>query len=555
MSRFTLEHALWLGTLALAAALRLAHLDLPLDNREALGALAAYAHANGERAVLLAPLHDALQAALFGILGASDALARLPSAAVGMLLVALPWRWRDQMGRWRAWCMSALLAISPTLWFASRVADGGLLAWTLALATWTLARPDGDHRRLVIVAGLFGALLACGRAAPFPLLGLLAALVLERRLVALLRERRFWMVAGLSLLLSSTLGLWRWQGLGDAFEGYAAWVAGWSTEATLSALRLAVGFLLAEPLLLVLALAGVGLARSKVSAEAERSWLVWIGVGALAAVAYPDRSATLLAPVAVGLARWGSWALAHWIRTSASREAVSLGAAAVAGAGFGFAAVSTLQLAGSGRAEWLLALPMALAVALLVLLLGSLREQFQPALRGVMLAGLALLGVYTLGVGARLSWWGTDNPAEPYRAEVTAPGLTALRDTLDDLSARALGERRALRVQLAEPAPPALRWQLRERLASDWSPAPTDRALLLPPGAAPRAGAWAGHTFEVRATQPLGHLRCDLATGRLLDCQPLARWVAWRQVDEGAQRARWTLWMPQDMLARAVGRQ
>ncbi len=552
MNRATREHTLWFGLVVVAALLRLIRLDVPLDNHEALGALEALAHLDGRPAVLVVPLHGALQASLFGLFGASDVVARLPSALAGVIVVALPWLWRDALGRWGAWCMGVALAISPTLWFASRLADGALPAWTLALATWALARREASSKRAAALsAGLVGALLACGQAAPFPLLGLMMALALDGRLLALLRQPGFGPTVVLAFVVASTLGLWRWQGLGDAFTGYLAWLAGWSAPPQLSAMRLVGGVLLAEPLILTTALAGCRMLRD------QRAWLAWIAVGALTVLLYPARSATCAVPLVVGLAACAAYVGEQLVATAVQEQkVVASESLALSGVGFGFAALSGLLFAGSGRAEWLFAVPIAAALALLAVLVGALQEQIGAAWRGVLGAALVWLGAYTVGVGARMAWWEANNPAEPYRSEaVVAPSLAALRDTLDALSEQALGDRRALRVQLPEVAPPALRWQLRERILTEpTTPTTWQRALLLATGNGPPPGAWVGHAFDVHMSQPLGGLGCDPLSSGLLHCWPLARWVALRQADGEVQRVRWTLWVSPELLARAAGR-
>jgi len=70
--------------------------------------------------ILHGPFLEDVTAAIFRVVGDSDATARLWSAIAGTLLLVLVWRLRDVLGIAAAWSAVVLLAVSPTLLFYSR---------------------------------------------------------------------------------------------------------------------------------------------------------------------------------------------------------------------------------------------------------------------------------------------------------------------------------------------------------------------------------------------------------------------------------------------------
>ncbi|HEY7066823.1 MAG TPA: hypothetical protein VII06_35490 [Chloroflexota bacterium] len=136
----------WAAVLAVAAVLRLASLgDRPLGPDEAQPALAAW------RMWLQNPPSDAaggvlllhLLAASFGLAGASDLVARLPTVAAGLALVGAPWLLRPLMGPAAALASGSLLALSPMLVFGSRHVDSAILvpavlAWLVGVSARAL---------------------------------------------------------------------------------------------------------------------------------------------------------------------------------------------------------------------------------------------------------------------------------------------------------------------------------------------------------------------------------------------------------------------------------
>jgi uncharacterized protein (TIGR03663 family) len=120
----------WTVVLAAAAVLRLAALgDRPLGPDEAQPALAAWRMwlENAPDDVGAGVLLIHALAASFGLLGASDLVARLPTVVAGLALVAAPLLLRPLVGPVAALAAGALLALSPVLVFGSRHVDPAIL--------------------------------------------------------------------------------------------------------------------------------------------------------------------------------------------------------------------------------------------------------------------------------------------------------------------------------------------------------------------------------------------------------------------------------------------
>src|SRR5581483_2943897 len=125
--------------LAVAGVLRLASLgDRPLGPDEAQPALAAWRmwlqHAPADTGGGVLLLHTL--AASFGMFGASDVVARLPTVVAGLALVAAPLLLRPVVGP-----AAALLALSPMQVFGSRHVDAAIFVPALlALLVGVCAR-------------------------------------------------------------------------------------------------------------------------------------------------------------------------------------------------------------------------------------------------------------------------------------------------------------------------------------------------------------------------------------------------------------------------------
>jgi hypothetical protein len=126
-SRVTVEHALYFVVALIAAILRLPGLGAsPLSPTEAIEALAIWDQWQpaSELIKIGSPIYFSLTGFVSQVLGFSDEIMRLVPALFGIGLVLLPWFLRHRTGKLGALIASLLMAVSPTLTFASRTVGG-----------------------------------------------------------------------------------------------------------------------------------------------------------------------------------------------------------------------------------------------------------------------------------------------------------------------------------------------------------------------------------------------------------------------------------------------
>lgn len=140
------------------------------------------------RPVAGGPLLYHLGAAAMGLLGKTDAVARLPVAVAGGLLPLSALLFRRRLDDAETLALAVILAASPLLVYFSRFLRGDVLAAGLALVTLgALVRTHDGETGYAPLAGLSaaGALAASGFAAAYPLAALSAgAVVLDHDRVA-----------------------------------------------------------------------------------------------------------------------------------------------------------------------------------------------------------------------------------------------------------------------------------------------------------------------------------------------------------------------------------
>jgi hypothetical protein len=548
--RLTRETALWCAIALLAILPRALGLDHPLSNAEASNALLAFEALQGTPVAFPNPLFGWMQTVVFAVMGDGNAAARLISAIAGMTLCLLPILLREQMGRARALWMGALLALSPTLWFASHQTSGAMLAWTLAFATFCMW-----GRRAWLHGVLAGALLACGQDAVSPFIVLVAALLVSGRWrTAGATITKTALAAGASFVLLASCFLLRPQGLGDAFYGLSLWVQSITDSTAFPITRLAAGYALNDTLLLLAGSAGaVVLFIQRRFSRNEWGWLAWAGVGMLLLIVAQARDATMLVPVAIAGAAFAAAALDALVNGVAEKDAwVRFGVAgAMAFMLWVYAGLGLRQYAGMGQASWLLPIAIALLLMLAIAAGGSLFGDLQPVVRGLLagVAGAVLL--HSLGAGLQMTLVKPDNAAEAYRADAAERGLNGLNEMIQIMSMRATGEPHAMMVKLPEDAPAALHWALRNQrqhvLAGQ--PAP---AMLTRDGVKPQTGNYIGHAYPIASTATLDGVGCKPQPQGGTDCLSLARWITFR--DAGAQQMEnWVFWVRDDLAQEASG--
>lgn len=192
----------------------------------------------GSLHLLLAPLWQAVLAALFSIVGVGVSIARVPSALAGCgILVGLALGLRTHVRPSALLLCVALAAFDPALIYFSRVGIPEMLAlfWYLLAFIAILRRPV--HVRGAVLAGLF-VLLALGtKATTAPAAaGLLAAISLVPGVPSRLRRQRALAFTGVvatpivaAIIATLAVGERSWVGQLMSFVGLPEWTAMLST--------------------------------------------------------------------------------------------------------------------------------------------------------------------------------------------------------------------------------------------------------------------------------------------------------------------------------------
>ncbi len=395
--------AAWVVVLAGAVALRLARLDLwALAPREARMAFDAWLLYTGQPAPAgdaipaVGPLPLLLDGFSFFLFGVTDATFRLTDALAGIAIVPLALALRPVVGRWGAFGMALLAAVSPTLVFASRTGDGQILgaalAFGLVVAVVRLgleAPGDAAAGRWAAGAGvMLAALLATGASAPSVLLALAVGVALAaalepdgvvRRGLGRLRERR--LATGFAIALAAALVVLftRFFTHPAGLVGIPATFGDWFALLTRPNAALATApavilltLLLYEPVAVLLAVAGH---RVNVRAGGDRSlptlFAAWFGsafvLWGFTAGRLPEHAVHVALPLVllagIGLGAWIATTDWAWVRRGGALLALLMAGFLVAVA----AVVVLLHRAGQpGRGAEIGPLPAALVTMLVV---------------------------------------------------------------------------------------------------------------------------------------------------------------------------------------------
>lgn len=493
----SLEVALWILLVLLAALLRLTDLDAaPLSSAEAVQALAAYrlahpsASLSSPPSVPPSPLLLHLNALLFALFHGGDSLARLVPALAGVGLVLTPLLLRRYLGAWGTLGMGLLLALSPTAVLFSRTLDGTIPAALGVMVLVGCAARYLDSMWFSWVAwggiGLAVALTA-GPGAWGLLLGLLLAVAgglwIWREQVPwiwpMVRPalRRGAAVAGLGVLAIGTgLGLHP-VALADAGQAVLAWLARFGPTgdgSPTSPLLLLVAY---EPLLLLAGLAGLMLAVRRRHGMGLL-WIFWAAVGAAQLALMPGREPADLVWLLLPLAGLGGLAVDELARSLLTQgrwlnEGLYLPVSLLLWTHSGLSLARYARLGG----------PKDLALAGLALLLqafltatfgfavsapgpgedpsATVRRGMITALRaGAVSLGLVLLLV-TWSIGWRLSHRLPADPRELLVESPTGVEVRVLVDVVGQTSMLNTGGEAALPVTFLGEADPAVAWALR----------------------------------------------------------------------------------------------
>ncbi len=551
----TYEHMIWAALALLAAGMRLWFLgNTPLNNSEAQVTLQSYGLATLGSGIAPNPLFSTVQSWLFMLTTASEFSARLIGALAGVALCLIPALLRDPLGRGRALALGFLLALSPTIWFVSRQADGAMLAWALAFglyATWRTARLNTS-------ALLLGLLLACGVDGISPLIAGVIVIITTRELSLAPFTPRFGLIALLALVLASTGLLLHPSGLGNVFGGLAAWFARMTDAGDLSLGRTLMGVWVYELPLMVGAIGTLALLVSLRRIDhAELHWLSWLGIGFILLFLTRGRSAADVVPLVIGMAGFAArivdWLFTHLQRVgrwSLEGTYTALMATTYICAGLGIR-----QYASTSDASWLMLSLLAIVLSAAAITSTGMLGDMGIGVRGVV-AGLAInLLLYGVAAGAHLVWVQPANPAEPYVTDAVPSDVRTLAETVQTISTRSQGDPSVMKVQVQRNAPPSLLWALRGQATVLVTENTGDEGVIITPEIAPPAArgnsGYVGSKFVVQSRSSLDSVRCNRNDTRL-DCTPLARWFTFRKGDAPAQ-TRWVLWVRGDVANKASG--
>ncbi|MEA3334395.1 MAG: glycosyltransferase family 39 protein [Chloroflexota bacterium] len=329
-SWFTIEKAAYAAIALLALVVRFAGLgQRPMGLEEAVQAAAALDLVQGSQldpVTAISPLLLNLQYLGFGIMEASEGLARFWPALVGTLLVLLPYGLRRELGRTGALVSSLLLAFSSSLVFWSRSGTGvsvalfAAMALIVGLAGWR--RDRARHWMVWNAAALALMLLSApvGYAALF--------LILPYALLALGRSdgrkpgdslfgpglSTAVLVGVLILFLGATGLFFNPAGLGILADLPVGFLQGFVEPGGYHPLWLLVQWIKMEPLVVLLGLAGL------VFGLRKRNWIavglgLWLALGLMLVLVRPGRGPADLALLSLVLALLGGPAVAAFFRS------------------------------------------------------------------------------------------------------------------------------------------------------------------------------------------------------------------------------------------------
>ncbi len=173
------------------------------------------------------PFQFEFTALIFRIFGDTDVTARLGYALFGTALVAVPYFFRDYLGRTGAFLAALMLALSPTLLYFSRFGRNDIImaffAASLLVLMWRYVKEG--HRRYLYLASAVMALMFATKETAYLVVGVFGLIMLLLTAV----ESRPWSLRRLKLsqvsrptgffLLLTTLSLPQWSALSGFLQG------------------------------------------------------------------------------------------------------------------------------------------------------------------------------------------------------------------------------------------------------------------------------------------------------------------------------------------------
>ena len=483
-SWLTVELVLYGLILALALALRLSGLSIRvMGAREAAETWQAWRFVHGEAPEgAYSPLLLSVQALLFALLGSGDAIARIGPALVGSALVIWPFWLRSHLGRYGALAAALLLAISPTLVYSARFADGvaALTACMLGMVVlWLAYRRDRRPSYLYAIA----VLIALGAISDPRAIGVTLVLVVAWGIERLALGQNLlnvdgppavncksWaVVLGATLLLVATALTFNPNGLGAWADYPRVWaqhlapvVNGQPWYYPLIAL------LMYEPLLILFGAVG---AVDLVARRNEARAAIWIGLGMLglsliAGGRGPGDVALLCAPLALLSGRAIGNLIESWSGgTQPRREGLYLGIGlaiavyvALETAFYAFALQRNLPESQQFLWFWILAVAVGMILAGLVLAWHGSIVIWRVG--GALIAIVLLLVTFSAAVG--LNHVRANDARELHARIVSDEGVRDALRVLERVSFRQSGHPLSTPITVHAAVGPVWRWYLRD---------------------------------------------------------------------------------------------
>jgi len=480
----TVEQLLY-GVIVLAAtAVRGGGLGAaPLTPDESAAAWSAWLAANAATlAGAPAPasaLYYGVQSLIFWLFGSGDTLARLLPMLASVATVALPWFWRDWIGRYPALVLAAILALDPWLTAWGRRADATAIVILLALLVltacwrWRAAASPGAAKRWERVGAVALAFLVAGGPWAWGMFPVLIFYVLIYRWPGrerpLARTTAIWFGAALALALTGFA--LRPEAVTALSASLTVWINDLSGQHTANPLSWPfMRLLLDQPLLAIFGPLGLlrlwrrsGPAGDRRLASFVSAWLAW-GLLLWLLPGRPPAALPLVGlPLAIAAATLIGWALAQPWRDFTGLELATLvlvqTVLVIAGALWLAALVESVVL---NQQIWLTSGVIVGLMAVVWVIFGvwaGWRATGQVAI----IFYAVLLAALTLRSGWQLNHLSTVAATNGFWPAVTSPDLRLLVQDVERLSSARRGDPHQIDVQVVYDASPdpLLGWHLR----------------------------------------------------------------------------------------------
>jgi len=304
--QINLEQWLYLLMFVLALGLRVLNLgDAPLSDFEARWAIPSWNAVQGNPVFPgSSPGYFSLTTIIFYFFAGNNLLARFWPALVGSLVVLAPFGFRRLLGRSAALLMSFGLAFDPGMVALSRLAGGPMMAIGFGMLGLALI-----YNRKMVWAGIIcGLALISGPSVLTGLVGMILTFVVARwsGLTKLLmkspdtepiqepsqtsnqKNRSGLLVAGMVVLLASTLFFRYPRALGGLGNSFSDYFLGWKSPSGIPALRPILALIMYQPLGVVLAV--ISAVRGWVEGNKTSRWLsLWMLLAIFLSLLYPGR--------------------------------------------------------------------------------------------------------------------------------------------------------------------------------------------------------------------------------------------------------------------------